>query len=124
MLADLSLAEWDLVRLCLPTADADTSVGLEISVSWAMRRPAVGATERAAVAFRPPDIAVLDEAARVLSDRQERTDEEIQGYVSRLARDRTDPNGTATIKAFVDGMLVSVRVVFDSAELQRDHACA
>lgn len=119
------LCEGISANLCQAVARlTEAGEGLEISVSWAMTRPADGATERAAVAFRPPDIAVLDEAARVLSDRQERTDEEIQGYVSRLARDRTDPNGTATIKAFVDGMLVSVQVVFDSAdysEITRAH---
>ena len=80
--------------------------------------------QRVAVAFRPPDVAVLDEAARVLSDRQERTDEEIEGYVSRLTRDKTDPTGTATIKAFVDGKVASVQAVFDSAdyrEITRAH---
>ena len=55
---------------------------------------------------------------------QERTAEEIQGYVSRLARGEEDPTGTATIKAFVDGKLVSVQVVFGSAdytEITRAH---
>ena len=86
--------------------------GLEVAVSWAMTRPDdSGAPERVAVSFRPPDAPVLDEAARVLSDRQERTDEEIQGYVSR-----TEPQGTATIKAFVDGRMTSVKAVFDPTD--------
>ena len=99
--------------------------GLEVAVSWAMTRPdACEAPERVAVRFRPPDAPVLDEAARVLAHRQERTDEEIQGYVSRLARDQTDPQGTATIKAFVDGRLTSVKAVFDPtdySEITRAH---
>ena len=99
--------------------------GLEVAVSWAMTRPdASEAPERVAVRFRPPDAPVLDEAARVLAHRQERTDEEIQGYVSRLARDQTDPQGTATIKAFVDGRLTSVKAVFDPtdySEITRAH---
>ena len=120
------LCEGISANLCQSVARlTEASGGLEVSVSWAMTRPADGGTgRRAVVAFRPPDIAVLDEAARVLSDRQERTDEEVQGYVSRLARDKTDPKGTATIKAFVDGKLVSVQVVFDSAdysEITRAH---
>ena len=91
--------------------------GLEVSVSWAMTRPDLQeAGERVAVAFRPPDVAVLNEAARVLANRQERTDEEVQGYVSRLAREKTDPTGTATIKAFVDGKVASVQAVFDSTD--------
>ena len=99
--------------------------GLEVSVSWAMTRPDLQeAGERVAVAFRPPDVAVLNEAARVLANRQERTDEEVQGYVSRLAREKTDPTGTATIKAFVDGKVASVQAVFDSTdyrEITRAH---
>ena len=99
--------------------------GLEVAVSWAMTRPdGSEAPERVAVRFRPPDAPVLDEAARVLAHRQERTDEEIQGYVSRLARDQTDPQGTATIKAFVDGRLTSVKAVFDPtdySEITRAH---
>lgn len=120
------LGEGISANLCRSVARlTEAGKGLEVSVSWAMTRPdqrEVG--ERAAVAFRPPDIAVLDEAARVLSDRQERTDEEIQGYVSRLARDKTDPTGTATIKAFVDGKMASVQAVFhaeDYGDITRAH---
>ena len=55
---------------------------------------------------------------------RERTDEDIQGYVPRLARDKADPKGTATIRAFVDGRLTSVQAVFDSSdysEITRAH---
>ena len=50
------------------------------------------------VAFTPSDAPVLEEAARILSDRQERCDERIEGYVSALARDQSDPEGRATIR--------------------------
>ena len=120
------LGEGISANLCQSVARlTEAGGGLEVSVSWAMTRPANGAPgRRAVVVFRPPDIAVLDEAARVLSDRQERTDEEVQGYVSRLTRDKTDPRGTAAIKAFVDGRLVSVQAIFDSGdyrEIARAH---
>ena len=43
--------------------------GLEVSVSWAMTRPdGPPAPGRVTVSFGPPDVGVLDEAARVLSD--------------------------------------------------------
>ena len=60
----------------------------------------------------------------MLSDRQERTDEELEGYVSRLARDKEEPRGTATIRGFVDGRITSVKTVFDQAdyrEITRAH---
>ncbi len=120
------LAEGISANLCRSVARlTEAGNGLEISVSWAMTRPDqqdVG--QRVTVAFRPPDVALLEEAARVLADRQERTNEEIQGYVSRLAREKTDPKGTATIKAFVDGTMASVQAVFDSedyGEVTRAH---
>ena len=120
------LGEGISANLCRSVARlTEVGKGLEVTVSWAMTRPDVlAAPKRVAVRFRPPDVAVLDEAARVLSDRQERTDEDIQGYVSRLARNKADPKGTATIRAFVDGRLTSVQAVFDSSdysEITRAH---
>ena len=120
------LGEGISANLCRSVARlTEAGKGLEVSVSWAMtRRDQREVGERLAVSFRPPDVAVLDEAARVLANRQERTDEEIHGYVSRLARERTDPTGTATIKAFVDGAMASVQAVFESedyGEITRAH---
>ena len=113
-------------NLCRSVAKlTEVGGGLDVAVSWAMTRPDEAEShERATVHFRPPDTAVLEEAARVLSDRQERTDEEIEGYVSRLTRDRSDPTGTATIRAFVDGRMASVTAVFDPSaysEITRAH---
>ena len=113
-------------NLCRSVARlTEAGKGLEVSVSWAMTRPdLLEVGQRLAVAFRPPDVAALDEAARVLSNLQERTDEEIEGYVSRLARDKTESTGTATIRAFVDGRLSSIQAVFDSVdykEITRAH---
>lgn len=112
------LGEGISANLCQSVARlTEAGEGLDFSVSWAMTRPAEAEVgKRVDVAFRMADIAVLNEAARVLADRQERTDEEIQGYVSRLARGERDPEGTATIKAFVDGSVVSVQAVFGSKD--------
>ncbi len=70
------LGEGISANLCRSVARlTDVGNGLGVSVSWAMTRPdqqEVG--ERVSVTFRPPDVAVLEEAARVLADRQERTD--------------------------------------------------
>ena len=115
------LGEGISANLCRSVARlTEAGKGLEVSVSWAMTRPNLqDVGGRVAVTFRLQDVDVLDEAARVLSDRRERTDEQIQGYVSRLARDRTDPTGTATVKAHVDGKRVSVQAVFDLADYMK-----
>ena len=109
-------------NLCRATANLiNTGSGLDVSVSWALtRQPHEDETdERAAVAFVPSDAPVLEEAARILSDRQERYDERIEGYVSALARDQSDPEGRATIRAVIDGTLASVKVDFSTSEYSR-----
>ena len=71
------------------------------------------------MAFTPSDAPVLQEAARILGDRQERNDERIEGYVSALARDQSDPEGRVTVKAVIDGALASVKVDFSPSEYTR-----
>ena len=106
-------------NLCEAAANlVDTGKGLDVSVSWALTRQPdeeqMGG--RAAVAFAPSDALVLHEAARVLTERQERIDERIEGYVSALARDQSEPEGRVTVKAVLDGALTSVKVDFDPPE--------
>ena len=71
------------------------------------------------MAFTSSDAPVLQEAARILGDRQERYDERIEGYVSALARDQSDPDGRVTVKAVIDGALSSVKVDFSPPEYAR-----
>ena len=109
-------------NLCQATANLiNTGSGLDVSVSWALTRQSHEdeMDERTAVAFAPSDGPVLAEAARILSDRQERYDERIEGYVSALARDQSNPEGWATIKAVIDGTLASVKVDFSTSEYSR-----
>lgn len=94
--------------------------GLPTTLPIATRiRDGEAATGRVAVAFRPPDAAVLEEAARVLWDRKERTDEQIERHVVRLKRAKVDTRGTATIKAFVDGRLASPQAVCDPSDYEK-----
>ncbi len=96
----------------------DIGGGLEVSVSWALTRPPSEEhdEQRSTVIFQPPDARVLSEAARILGSRQERVDERIEGYVSALARDQSEPDGRATIKAVIDGALTSVKADFSPSE--------
>ena len=109
-------------NLCQASANLiNIGGGLDVSVSWALtRQPHEEQTdEGAVVAFAPSDAPVLEEAARILSDGQERYDERIEGYVSNLTRDQSEPEGTVTIKAVIDGALSSVKVDFHPAEYSR-----
>ncbi len=109
-------------NLCTAVAELiDVGGGLEVSVSWALTRPESEEhdEQRVTVTFQPPDAPVLREAAQILSDRQERVDERIDGCVSALARDQSEPEGRATIKAVVDGALASVKADFSPSEYSR-----
>ncbi len=106
-------------NLCQALANlVNTGSGLEVSVSWSLSRPAPGcrSNERAVVAFSQSDAPVLQEVARVLGHRQVHHDERIEGFVSALERDHSDPNGRATIKAVIDDAMVSVKVDFDQGD--------
>ena len=99
---DQRVADGVSANLCTAAATLiDVGGGLEVSVSWALTRPANEEHDerRATVDFRPADAPVLHEAAQILSARQERVDERIEGYVSALALAQSDPAGRATIKA-------------------------
>ena len=116
---DQRVSEGVSANLCTAAAELiDLGGGLEVSVSWALTRPAGEELDerRATVAFQTPDAPVLREAARILGDRQERVDERIEGYVSALARDQSEPEGRATIKAVIDGALTSVKADFSPSE--------
>ena len=110
-------------NLCSAAAQLiEVGGGLEVSVSWALTRlPSMEHDEqqRATVTFQLPDAPVLHEAARILSDRQERVDERIEGYVSALARDQSEPEGRATIKVVIDGALTSVKADFSSSDYSK-----
>ena len=116
---DQRVADGVSANLCSAAATLiDVGGGLEVAVSWALTRPTSEERDeqRATVSFEPPDAPVLREAARSLSDRQERIDERIEGYVSALARDQSEPEGRATIKAVLDGVLTSVKADFNPSE--------
>ena len=84
--------------------------GIDVSVSYALTR--LAPQRRVRVRFNRPDADVLEEAARVLRDRAERPDEQIDGYVTKLARDPGAKEGQITIKASIDGAMSSIGVYF------------
>ena len=111
-------------NLCSAAANlVERGRGLVVSISWSLSRPESGG--RTETRFDASDAPVLDEASRLLKSRQERVDEHIEGYVSRLARDASATEGAVTIKTPIDGQLTSVKIVFDHEDyglVSRAHA--
>ena len=91
--------------------------GLDVSVRWsfAHRSP----EDYAQVKFVSSDALTLEEASRVLKDRNERPDERIEGYVTAMARGESETRGRATIRAFVDGAMSAIRADFGAVDYSR-----
>ncbi len=52
---------------------------------------------------------MMREVARIFHEKQPRPDEQIEGIIVKLAREEADFDGRVTLKAVVDGKLVSVQ---------------
>ena len=97
--------------------DVENRQSVDISVSWSLvREPR---DRRAQIVFKETDASVLQEASRILRDRQERSNERLDGYVYALARGQAEHSGRTTLKAVVDGTMSSVRVDFAPSDYSR-----
>lgn len=90
---------------------------LDISVSWALTYPYPRGRVR--VQFDESDTPILEEASRVLKDRQEHPNALIEGYVISLTRQESDYQGHVTVKGMINGSRRSVRVGLDHEDYER-----
>ncbi len=106
-------------NLCAAAAELSSQGnGIEVSITWARTRrtPQLRWTR----VFTRSEGEVLGEVARVFHEKQPRPDEQIEGLIVKLAREGSEFDGHVTMKAVVDGRLMSVQ-----AQLQpRDYVLA
>lgn len=91
--------------------------GLDVSMTWALTRPAP--QRRAQVSFVKSDADTLQEAAKVLRDREPRSGERIEGFVTALAREESAVEGRVTVKTLVDDQLSSVKIDFGPIDYRK-----
>ncbi len=109
-------------NLCQSVATLiEAGKGLDVSVRWALTRdaPKTQNGRQARAAFVPSAAGILHEAATVLGDQQERSNERIEGFISALNRDRSQAKGRVTIKAFIDNRMRSVTATFPASDYSR-----
>ncbi|MBI1867520.1 MAG: hypothetical protein HYS06_04395 [Methylocystis sp.] len=106
-------------NLCEAAANlSDQGDGVEVSITWARTRPTP--KSRWTRTFTRSEGETLREVARIFHEKQPRPDEQVEGLIVKLARDERDFDGRVTMKAVVDGKLMSVQ-----AQLQpRDYDLA
>jgi uncharacterized protein YejL (UPF0352 family) len=91
----------------------EQSNGLDVSVTWALTRPAPEAHRK--VVFSQNDAEILKEAARTFRLRQPKPDVTLYGTVHQLKRDQDEIEAVVTLKAIVEDKVQSVRAVLDQA---------
>jgi len=84
--------------------------GLDIQVSWSRTRP-IDAQTTGRVLLGSDAIPLIEEAARQFRETAPSDDVEVEGVVTRLARDETAREGEVTITGIVDGQMRWVRVM-------------
>lgn len=95
-------------NLCDAAANlTDRGETIDVSITWARTRPTPHA--RWLRRFTRADGEMLREVARVFYEKQPRPDEQIEGFIVKLARDEEEFDGEVTLKAIVGGKLTSVQ---------------
>ncbi len=89
---------------------------LDISVLWALTRPAKIADE--VVCFTNEEAAILKQAAQSLRDQAPRPDVSLTGYVRLLKRGEQETDGTISLWAEIDGKMQSVATVLDKSDYE------
>lgn len=95
-------------NLCEAAAHlSDQGDGVEVSITWARTRPTP--QSRWTRTFTRSEGETLREVARIFHEKQPRPDEQVEGFIVKLAREERDFDGRVTMKAVVDGKLMSVQ---------------
>lgn len=91
--------------------------GVDVSVAWAPTMPMPGKHSRVRFMHREAD--ALREGAAYLRSSEPQDVDRLEGYVSALGRDQDRKDGHITLKAFVEGKLVSVKLGLSSLIYER-----
>lgn len=95
----------------------DQGQGVDVSVAWAPTMPMLGRNAR--VSFLHQEADALREGAAYLRSSEPQDVDRLEGYVSALGRDQDRKDGHITLKAFVEGKLVSVKLELSSSIYER-----
>ena len=90
---------------------------LDVIVTWARTRPATPVDE--AFFFASGDVSILQEAARLLREREPQPDVRLIGVVQELRRDETESDGTITLRTSIVDRNQSVKAVLKQSDYER-----
>ena len=90
---------------------------LDVAVTWARTRPLTPVHET--FFFASGDVPILQEAARLLREREPLPDVRLVGVVQELRRDETETDGTVTLRTSIEDRNQSVRAVLKQSDYER-----
>ena len=90
---------------------------LDVVVTWARTRPATPVDE--VFFFASGDVPILQEAARLLREREPQPDVRLIGVVQELRRNETETDGTVTIRTSIADRNQSVKAVLKQSDYER-----
>ena len=90
---------------------------LDVVVTWARTRPATPVDE--AFFFASGDVPILQEAARLLRDREPQPDVRLIGVVQELRRNETETDGAVTIRTSIADRNQSVKAILKQSDYER-----
>lgn len=90
---------------------------LDVILTWARTRPATPVDER--FFFASGDVPILQEAARLLREREPQPDVRLIGVVQELRRDETETEGTVTLRTSIADRDQSVKAVLKQSDYDR-----
>ena len=86
---------------------SEQGAGVEVSITWARTRPTPRA--RWVRSFTRAEGEMLAEVARIFHEKQPRPDEQVEGVVVKLAREKGEAEGRVTLRARIDDQWTSVQ---------------
>lgn len=90
---------------------------MDLHVSWARTRKS--SSHRDVFRFSKGDAPILEEAARVLREREPKPDARLFGIVESLMRRQTEFDGTLSLRTIVDDRESSVRMVLRQGDYEK-----
>ena len=90
---------------------------LDVILTWARTRPITPVDET--FFFASGDVPILQEAARLLREREPQPDVRLIGVVQELRRDETETDGTVTIRTSIADRDQSVKAVLKQSDYDR-----
>lgn len=108
----------NLCEALVQISNSGGGAGLDVDLRWAFTKPVAEETHRT-VTFNPQAMPVIEQVGRLLREQPVQENYMLQGYVTRLSRERGDDEGTIVVHGPVDDTYRRVLVELGTQDYRR-----